>query len=87
MRSVRSIVIAPASTGRESRSRKLVMSTDHTNRGTLSISRPGPRIFRIVVRKLIEPARLLTPDRWRLKMATSTAPATSGWVLSEGNGK
>ena len=49
MRSVRSIVIAPASTGRESRSRKLVMSTDHTNRGTLSISRPGPRIFRIVV--------------------------------------
>jgi hypothetical protein len=31
-----------------------------------------PRILRIVVRKLIEPARLLSPDRWRLKMATST---------------
>jgi len=54
-------VIAPASTGRESRSRKLVMSTDHTNRGTLSISRPGPRIFRIVVRKLTTPAQTKRP--------------------------
>ena len=49
-----------------------MMSTPHTNRGTLCIASAGPRMRRMVVRTLIEPARLLSPDRWRLTMATST---------------
>lgn len=36
-RSVKSMVIAPASTGSESRSRTTVMVTAHTNRGIRSI--------------------------------------------------
>ena len=46
-----------------------MMSTPHTNRGTLCIASAGPRMRRMVVRTLIEPARLLSPDRWRLTMA------------------
>ena len=53
-RSVRSIVIAPAKTGRESRSRKAVIKTDQTNRGKRSKDIPGVRILMIVVIKLIE---------------------------------
>ena len=66
-------MITPARTGSDNRSRKLVMSTDHTNNGSLNISIPGPRIFKIVVIKLMVPARLEIPAMWRLKIAISTA--------------
>ena len=51
---------------------------DHTNRGTLSISRPGPRIFRIVVIKL-ELAKQMVPTQ---HIAYQTRPER----LSESDG-
>ena len=72
--SVRSIVIPPASTGNDNNSRKAVISTDHTKSGSLCIVMPGPRMLNIVVIKFIAPKILLIPDRWRLKIAKSTAP-------------
>jgi len=55
LRSMSSIVIAPAKTGRESKSRKAVKRTDQTKRGMSSRVRPGPRILATVVMKLIAP--------------------------------
>ena len=51
-----------------------MMSTPHTNRGTLCIASAGPRMRRMVVRTLIEPARLLSPDRWRPVLNGVTEP-------------
>lgn len=55
LRSVKSIVIAPASTGRDNRSSTAVINTDHTNRGILSILVFLDRMLRMVVIKLIAP--------------------------------
>lgn len=54
-RSVRSIVIAPASTGRESNNKIAVISTDHTNKGIRSKVIPLDRILIIVVIKFTAP--------------------------------
>jgi hypothetical protein len=54
-RSVRSIVIAPARTGRESKRRRAVIPTDQTNKGIRSKVILGARILIIVVIKLIAP--------------------------------
>ena len=62
-RSVNNMVIAPASTGSDNKSRNAVTGTDHTNRGDLCIVIPGPRMLEIVVIKLIEPKMDETPDR------------------------
>jgi hypothetical protein len=70
---VRSIVIAPANTGRDKRSKIVVIKTDHTNRGIWSIFIFDGRILRIVVIKLILPKIDETPARCRLKIAISTA--------------
>lgn len=53
-RSVRSIVIAPARTGSDSRRRKAVTKTDQTNKGSRSNDIPGVRILITVVINLIE---------------------------------
>lgn len=53
-RSVSSMVIAPARTGKESKRRNAVTNTDHTNSGSRSKDIPGVRIFMIVVMKLME---------------------------------
>lgn len=53
-RSVRSMVIAPANTGRDKRSKNAVTNTDQTNRGRRSKDIPGVRILIIVVINLIE---------------------------------
>ena len=74
MRSVSSIVIAPASTGKLSRRRKAVIRTDQTKRGNLCMVIPGPRILNTVVIKLMAPKILLIPDRCKAKMPRSTAP-------------
>lgn len=74
LRSVSSIVIAPASTGRLSSSRIAVTKMAHTKRGRLCSVIPGARILIIVVRKFIAPSILEIPDRCRLKMARSTDP-------------
>jgi len=63
LRSVRSIVIAPASTGKERRSKIAVKKTDHTKRGTRSQVMPGLRILIVVVIKLIAPKIDLAPAK------------------------
>jgi len=63
LRYVSSLVIAPAKTGRESRSRKAVIRTDQTKRGSLCIKRPGARLLKIVTMKLIAPRIEAAPER------------------------
>jgi hypothetical protein len=55
LRSSRSIVIAPASTGKDKSNRIAVMRTDHTKRGICSNFIWGLRIFKIVEIKLMAP--------------------------------
>lgn len=74
LRSVSSIVIAPANTGKDRRSRKAVTKTDQTKRGSRSKDIPGVRIFIIVVIKLIEAKIDEAPAKCREKMAKSTEP-------------
>ncbi|GKG46986.1 hypothetical protein Tco_0504183 [Tanacetum coccineum] len=74
LRSVKSIVIPPARTGNDKRSRNAVINTDHTKSGSLCIVIPGALILNTVVIKLIAPKILLAPERWRLKIARSTDP-------------
>lgn len=55
LRSVSSMVIAPANTGRDRRSKIAVISTDQTNKGIRSNEIPGARILIIVVIKFTAP--------------------------------
>ena len=71
-RSVNSIVIAPARTGRDRRRRTVVITTAQTNKGTRSSRIPSERIFATVVIKLIDPKIDDTPARCREKIAIST---------------
>jgi hypothetical protein len=71
-RSVKSIVIAPAKTGRERRRRMAVMNTDQTNRGIDSRFIEEDRMFMIVVIKLMAPRIDEAPARCKLKIAKST---------------
>jgi len=72
--SVRSIVIAPANTGNESKSKNAVINTDHTNKGSLSIVNPGALILKIVVIKFIAPIIEDAPAQCKLNIAISTEP-------------
>ena len=72
-RSVSSMVIAPARTGRDRRSSRAVSRTDHTNKGISSRDMPSPRMLAMVVIKFALPKILLTPARWREKIPKSTA--------------
>ena len=75
-RSVNSIVIAPARTGRDSRSKMAVKNTAHTNKGIRSSVIPLLRILMTVVMKLTAPKIEETPAKWREKIPRSTeAPA------------
>lgn len=71
-RSVSSIVIAAASTGRANSSIMAVISTDHTNKGILNIGIDLGFILIHVVMKLIAPRMEEAPARCREKMAKST---------------
>ncbi len=71
-RSVRSIVIAPANTGRDSNNKTAVIKIDHTNNGIESNVIEVERIFTIVVIKLIAPRIEEAPAKWSLKIAKST---------------
>lgn len=55
LRSVKSIVIAPASTGSDRSNKMAVKNTDHTNKGVWSQDIPGERILMIVVIKFTAP--------------------------------
>ena len=62
-RSVRSMVIGHARTGRERRRRREVRITDHGKRGILSPFCFFPRMFIIVVIKMAAPRIDLAPAR------------------------
>jgi len=62
-RSVRSIVIAPASTGRLRSNKIAVTKRDHTKSDIRSQVTPGERILKIVVIKLIAPKIELIPAK------------------------
>ena len=66
------MVIAPASTGSASSSRKAVTSIDQTNSGILCRVMPGARMLKMVVMKLIAPRIDEAPARWSAKIAMST---------------
>ena len=83
-RSVRSIVIAPARTGRERRRRNVVINTDQTNKGSRSKEIPGARILITVVIKFIEAKIDDAPAKWREKMARSTDPPACAMFLERG---
>ena len=70
--SVRSMVIAPAKTGRDSRSKITVIKTAQTNRLRLNQSIPGVLMFAIVTMKFIAPIIELAPAKCSEKIAKST---------------
>ena len=70
--SVRTIVIAPANTGRDNNNSTAVTTTAHPNKASLCNLIPGLLMFNIVVIKFIAPNKLLTPDKWRANIARST---------------
>lgn len=72
LRSVNSIVIAPANTGSDNSRRTAVIRTDHTNNGIESSDIDADRIFIIVVMKLIAPRIDEAPAKCKLKIARST---------------
>lgn len=75
-RSVRSIVIPAARTGRAKRSRTAVIKIDQTNKGVWYWLMAGGFILIIVVIKLIAPRIEETPAKCKEKMVKSTeAPA------------
>jgi hypothetical protein len=85
LRSIRSIVIAPAKTGRDSNSKKAVIRTDHTNKGIVCNVIPCARILIIVTMKLIAPIIEDAPARCRLKIPKSTAgPECASMPLNGG---
>ena len=73
LRSVSSMVMAPASTGSASSSRKAVTSTDQANSGILCSVMPGARMLKMVVMKLIAPRIEEAPARCSDRMAKSIA--------------
>jgi len=84
-RSVRSIVIAPASTGSDNSSNVTVIITAHTNRGIRSSRIPFHRILIIVVIKLTAPRIEDAPARCSEKIARSTeGPEWARFLASGG---
>src|ERR1700739_1621856 len=77
LRSVSSMVMAPASTGSDNSSRNTVTRIDHTNSGILCRYMPGARMLKMVVMKLMAPRIEEAPARWIERMAKSTAGP--GW--------
>lgn len=78
------MVIAPAKTGSDNKSKKVVTNTDQTNRGSRSKEIPGARILIIVVIKLIEAKIEEAPAKWREKIARSTDPPACAMLLESG---
>jgi hypothetical protein len=66
------MVIAPANTGNERRSRIAVSNTDQTNKGIESNDMVVVRIFKMVVMKLMAPRIEEIPAKCKLKIARST---------------
>ena len=83
-RSVRSIVIAPAKTGRDNKSKIAVISTAQANRGIRSNNIPNTRKFPNVLIKFTAPKIDLTPARCKEKIAKSTDLPECAILLDKG---
>jgi hypothetical protein len=70
--SVKTIVIAPAKTGKDNNNNTAVTTTAHPNKANLCKTIPGLRMLSIVVMKFIAPNKLLIPDKCKANMARST---------------
>jgi len=85
LRSVRSIVIPAARTGRDRRRSTAVTSTAQTKRGVWYWEMAGGFMLMVVVIKLIAPKIDDTPARWSEKIVRSTdAPAWARLPASGG---
>jgi hypothetical protein len=67
------MVIAPAKTGNDNKSKKAVTKIDQENKGILCNVMPGVLILRIVVIKFIAPKIEDAPAMCKLKIARSIA--------------
>jgi len=67
------MVIPPASTGNDNRSRMAVIKIDQTKSGIRFQVIPRARMLQIVTMKLIAPAIELIPAMWSEKIPRSTA--------------
>jgi hypothetical protein len=88
LRSVNSIVIAPAKTGKDNSSKIAVTNTVQTNNGKRLNNIPLHRMLIIVTIKLIAPAIEETPARCKLNIAVSTeapecakTPEIGGYIV------
>ena len=68
------MLMAPASTERESNNSTAVIKTDHTNKGILSMVTPDALMLKMVVIKFMAPIIDKAPAQCKLKMAKSTEP-------------
>jgi hypothetical protein len=84
LRSVKSIVIAPANTGKENSNKNAVIKIAHAYKGILCINIPGHLIFKIVTIKLIAPNNEETPAKCKLNIAKSTEGPECDCTLDKG---
>lgn len=84
LRSIISIVRAPARTGRAKINKITVISTDQINKGIFSVGMPSRRLLAMVVVKLIAPIRDDTPARCRDKIVRSTAGPACATLFDRG---
>jgi hypothetical protein len=82
--SVSSIVIAPASTGKDNNSKIAVTLAPHTNKGIRNKCIPGVLILNTVVRKLIDPNNEERPAKCNEKIARSTEIPECALILLNG---
>lgn len=81
---MRSIVIAPANTGSDSKSRTTVIVTAQTNRGIRSSCNPCQRILITVVMKFTAPKIDDAPAKCKEKIARSTDGPACAIFLDKG---
>jgi hypothetical protein len=72
--SVKSIVIAPANTGKDNNNKNAVIKIAQTNNGIRCIFKPGVLMLITVVIKFIAPNNEDAPAKCKLKIAKSTEP-------------
>lgn len=85
LRSVRSMVMPAAKTGRESKRRMVVIRIDHTKRGVWYWEMAGGFMLIIVVIKLIDARMEETPAKCKEKIVKSTdAPACARFPANGG---
>jgi len=82
--SVNNIVIAPAKTGKDNKSKNEVTKIAHTYNGNLCIVIPGALILKIVVIKFTAPKIEAAPDKCKLKIAKSTEGPECAAALLKG---